>query len=254
MTYERIAFANPQSLPLDDVSGLGVSEAYKQDYRLQSTVSFRLESANSIEKAIELLKEDASFVQVRMPAGRCEAKQMRLAGLEFLDRYIVASVSVPKCNYAVEKKRLDVCREWSHRDRVLNVAFESFNRDRRFCWSSDADPASTKGVLSDYLDASRASGDTMFQGYSQTTLVAFLVLEQFDDEAIVRLAAVDAKYRALGVAVELYCAALDHCREKGIRTLSGRVSTSNTSALNIYSLLGARFSQAEDVYISGLNE
>lgn len=250
MKYERITFANPQELSLDSARGLGIVEASRQDYRAHRIVAVKLEVPENIKKAIELFKKDATIVQVYMPAGTCSASFMHFAGLDFLDRYVIACVNVAKSDFTLKKRRLAVRNGWEDRETILDIAAESFSHDSRFRWAADMGPRDIKNVLSEYLDASYASEDIVFRGYSKDDLVAFLILERIGEEAIIRLAAVDAMYRALGVAVELYYEALEYCRQADIRALSGRVSTSNTSAMNIYSLLDARFSQAEDVYIT----
>jgi len=69
------------------------------------------------------------------------------------------------------------------------------------------------------------------------------------NQAFIRLAAVDEKYRVAGVAASLYAGAVEKCREQGIKKIWGRISSRNMSVMNLYASLGAVFSQPLDVYV-----
>ena len=69
---------------------------------------------------------------------------------------------------------------------------------------------------------------------------------------MVHLAAVEAKYRVTGAAMGLYAKAIEVVRERGFKTLEGRISSFNTPVMNLYATFGAQFSEPQDVFLKDL--
>lgn len=63
-----------------------------------------------------------------------------------------------------------------------------------------------------------------------------------------RLAAVAPDLKKTGVGIDLYAGILGKLQKLGIRRVFSTISSSNTSVMNIYSMLGFRFSHPEVIY------
>jgi GNAT superfamily N-acetyltransferase len=63
-----------------------------------------------------------------------------------------------------------------------------------------------------------------------------------------RLAAVAPHLKQTGAGVDLYAAVLHELRNLGIRRAVSTISAANSGVLNVYSLLGFRFSKPEIIY------
>ena len=50
----------------------------------------------------------------------------------------------------------------------------------------------------------------------------------------------------------LYARAIQVARERGYRSLEGRISSLNTAVMNVYASFGAVFSDPEDVFLKAL--
>jgi ribosomal protein S18 acetylase RimI-like enzyme len=70
------------------------------------------------------------------------------------------------------------------------------------------------------------------------------------DESVadLRLAAVAPELQGTMLGFDLYLAVLDTLKELGVRRVVSTVSGTNTSVINVYSMLGFRFSEPEIIY------
>ena len=124
---------------------------------------------------------------------------------------------------------------------IENIALKSFPYDRRFHVRPLPDQETAEAVLSVWIDG---LNNTYVCRYKDRT-IGFIDLEAIDDETcFVHLAAVEEKYRASGCAVSMYAWAMQYAEQHGFKKLAGRVSTMNTAVMNLYSFLGANFSDA----------
>ena len=55
-----------------------------------------------------------------------------------------------------------------------------------------------------------------------------------------------------GAAMGLYAHAIEISRERGFKTLEGRISSINMPVMNLYASFGAQFSEPEDVFLREL--
>ena len=63
------------------------------------------------------------------------------------------------------------------------------------------------------------------------------------------LVAVEEKYRLSGAAMGLYAKGVEVARERGYKKLIGRISSQNVAVMNIYAMLGAQFSEPQDIFL-----
>lgn len=68
------------------------------------------------------------------------------------------------------------------------------------------------------------------------------------DLSDLRLAAVAPDLKQTGVGIDLYAGVLETLRKMGIRRVISRISSANTGVMNLYALLGFRFSHGELIY------
>ncbi len=68
------------------------------------------------------------------------------------------------------------------------------------------------------------------------------------DQSDLRLAAVKPDLKKTGAGVDLYAGVLHELRRLGIRRVVSTISPANTGVMNLYSMLGFRFSAPEVIY------
>jgi len=68
------------------------------------------------------------------------------------------------------------------------------------------------------------------------------------DLSDLRLAAVAPDLKQTGMGIDLYGGVLETLRKLGVRRVVSRISSANTGVMNIYALLGFRFSHPELIY------
>ena len=92
--------------------------------------------------------------------------------------------------------------------------------------------------------------DTYYVCRFQKEIIGFIeIVKSAEDSAVIRLAAVDPKYRLSGGALSLYAGIANLFKENGFRRIEGRISCKNMPVLNLYASLGANFSSPLDIYI-----
>ena len=168
---------------------------------------------------------------------------LRQKGYAFADRTIKASIPLKAskdfqklCRIKIEESKLN--------ERICEIAKKSFTEDIRFFDSLP--PKMNETLLEDYLSKMQACYVCRLKG----EIIGFIEVVETDKiSAIIRLAAVDEKYRLSGGALSLYAGAANLFQEKNFRKLEGRISCKNLSVLNLYASLGATFSAPLDVYI-----
>ena len=85
--------------------------------------------------------------------------------------------------------------------------------------------------------------------YFKEIPVGFAALQRNDDSFEIMLAAVDEKYRMTGAAVSLYSHLVQYAKEKNAKKIEGWISSVNMAVMNLYSSLGASFSNPSDIFI-----
>lgn len=128
-------------------------------------------------------------------------------------------------------------------ERIHEIAKKSFTQDVRF-WT-EFPPTMNVEVFENFFAAMKVC----YICCVKNEIAGFIEIAERDSEAVIRLAAVDEKFRLSGAALSLYAGASDLFRQKGHRKLVGRISTRNMPVVNLYSTLGAIFSEPQDVYI-----
>ena len=175
------------------------------------------------------------------------ADMLRQKGYVFADRTVKASIPLKSsadfkrlCRLKIEESKLNA--------RITEIAKENFREDVRFFVSFP--PKFDEQLLENYLSEIKIC----YVCCCKEEIAGFIEVVEIMDEnknwsGVIRLAAVDAKYRLSGAALSLYAGAAELCRQKNFRRIEGRISCRNMPALNLYSSFGAAFSEPLDIYI-----
>lgn len=203
---------------------------------------------------------DATHAKVVMPACADSETDMQEKGFTFADRTLRTTINVGKVSADLQKlQRMPIVETENHRDAIFRIAHASFTRDRRFHITPWCDQEVSALVLKVWADQLGPTLVCLFHDQP----IGFLNLKDLGTESaetairkpetlFVHLAAVDEKYRLTGAAMGLYARAIQVARERGYRSLEGRISSLNTAVMNVYASFGAVFSDPEDVFLKAL--
>lgn len=188
------------------------------------------------------------IVKVSLPSTNENEILMFNNGFRFVERTVQTSIQISKVDLNFDKLiRLNVEETTKYKDRIEEIALKSFPYDRRFHLRINFDDQDLfRLIMKEWID----DLDSVLVAKFKDTVVGFLALkETAEDTLFVHLAAVDEKYRLTGAAMSLYSKAAQVARDKGYKTLEGRISTRNTAVMNLYSYFGAHFENPIDIYL-----
>lgn len=189
--------------------------------------------------------EGATHARVILPSCADSEVEMQRSGFVFADRTLKVSIPLSKVTMDLKRfQRMPIVETMEYHEDIFRIAHESFTRDRRFHVVPKCDQSVSAVVLHQWVDE---LGPTFVCLYHDQP-IGFLNLK----ENVVHLAAVEAKYRVTGAAMGLYAKAIEVARDRGFKTLEGRISSLNTSVMNVYATFGAQFSEPQDVFLKDL--
>lgn len=189
---------------------------------------------------------DATHIRVCVPAGYENSQEMLRRGFYFVDRTLDVSINLrrSKLDFA-SMVRIEPIITSQYRSEVREIARQSFPTDRRFHLNVAPNQTVANIVISGWVD--RLSEYYLCEHKGEK--IGFLALTGDEQQRFIHLAAVLKRYRTSGAALSLYAAAARDCKAAGIQSLCGRISSTNTAVMNLYSFLGASFSNPCDVYL-----
>lgn len=166
-------------------------------------------------------------------------------GWYFADRTLKVSIPLSKVTMDLKRlQRMSIVETSDYKEDIFRIAHESFTRDRRFHVTPKCDQKVSAIVLRQWVNA---LGPTLVCLYHDKP-IGFLNLKG----NVVHLAAVEEKYRVSGAAMGLYAKAIELCKERGHKIMEGRISSLNTSIINLYASFGAQFSEPQDIFLKEL--
>lgn len=199
------------------------------------------------------LDDKATIARVSLPSTLDNLKTMTALGFTFADRIIKATISLSKCSLDLDKMmRLNIEENFeTHKEHLLDIACASFTTDTRFNLKNNNDDADTvRVVLTSWFD----DLSSVYVAMLKDTAIGFISLKELDSSSLyVHLAAVDEKYRLTGAGMSLYAKALLIAKERSYKKLVGRISSKNMAVLNLYSTLGAQFTEPKDVFLQEIS-
>lgn len=201
---------------------------------------------HNVEAWAAFQKKPSKFVV--NPDAREIAKLLRNEGYFMVDRTIKATIPIKNDRDFSRLCRIPLERIDKLEDRIYEIAKQAFLPDSRFFDRTNTSDDEKRGSICAFVDEMKSVYICRFRGEIAGFLEVLPDVEN-QNQAFIRLAAVDKKYRVAGVAASLYAGAVEKCREKGIKKIWGRISSRNMSVMNLYASLGAAFSQPLDVYV-----
>jgi len=189
--------------------------------------------------------EEATHARIILPSCADKEVEMQRRGFVFADRTLKVTIPLSKVTMDLKRfQRIPIVETTDYKEDIFRIAHESFTRDRRFHVAPKCDQAVSAVVLRQWVDE---LGPTFVCLYHEKP-IGFLNLR----ENFIYLAAVEAKYRVTGAAMGLYAKAIEGARERGFKTLEGRISSLNASVMNVYATFGAQFSEPQDIFLKDL--
>lgn len=168
---------------------------------------------------------------------------LRQKNFVFIERTLQATIPLKAsadfkkfCRLSLETSELN--------ERIREIAKKSFSQDVRFFIS--VPPVMSENLLENFLSELKSC----YVCRVKNEIAGFIEVVESEEkfEGVIRLAAVDEKFRLSGAALSLYAGAADLWREKNFRKLTGRISAKNLPVVNLYATLGATFSRPYDIY------
>ena len=208
---------------------------------------------------------EATHARIILPSCADAEVEMQRRGFTFADRTLKVSIPLSKVTVDLKRfQRMPIIETVDYKEDIFRIAHESFTSDRRFHVASKCNQDVSAVVLRQWVDE---LGPTLVCLYHETP-IGFLNLKfpeaeieqqpstsqppNFPTSPFVHLAAVEEKYRVTGAAMGLYARAIELSRERGFKTLEGRISSLNTPVMNLYASFGAQFSEPQDIFLKEL--
>lgn len=142
--------------------------------------------------------------------------------------------------------RLEMIETMDYREDILRIAEASFPYDRRFNLTPDCNPTVRHEELARWVADLGPTWVALLKGQP----VGFMNLREVECTTLAyHLVAVEEKYRLSGAAMGLYAKGVEVARERGYKKLVGRISSQNVAVMNIYAMLGAQFSEPQDIFL-----
>lgn len=194
--------------------------------------------------------KDVSVCSSVLPPAQSSWRQvLPQAGFEFVDLSLQVTLSLPRAKLPPLRSPLRPALPADHAA-IEAIANESFSHGRYH-----ADPGFAKHlanrryshwVRNALIDPSEI--DRIYVLENGGRVAGFFHVTVEGDLSDLRLAAVSAESKTTMLGVELYSAMLHELRRQSVRRVVTSISAVNTNVINLYSLLGFRFSSPEIIY------
>lgn len=196
----------------------------------------------------ELYWSSKKYARISIPAQSKNVKEFSAHGYALIDRTLEVKIPLAKTQVNIEKYiRMPVIKTSSYKEEIQKIAIESFKFDNRFRVTIDEnwEEIYTK-ILERWIDEI----DNCFVCLYKDKVIGFMeIKDENTDNPFIYLAATDEKYRLTGVGMTLYAYVVNYYKNLGKTAVIGRISSKNTSVMNIYTTLGGQFSKPWDIFI-----
>ena len=195
----------------------------------------------------EIVGDENQNVRADLPVAADYASAMAERGYILGDRTIGVTINLTRVNSDIDKLiRFDIEDGTAEKDRILDIAVQAFDYDRRFNIRPIPDRKIRESVLAEWVDKL----SNVYICRYKSEVLGFIDIEEVDEKTCdIHLAAIDQSTRLPGVAMSLYAFAVQKSIDMGKRRLTGRISSRNMAVLNVYASLGAVFSEPRDIYL-----
>lgn len=206
-----------------------------------------IDNLNSITSIDELFKQEPNAIRIKAPAEIDYQLELEKRGFFRADRMLKASINLKKDLSDISKKiRRGIVASNDYKEEIFNIALKSFSVDRRFhvkkIYDNDLAGAILKRRIYEIHE--------FYLVFFKDIPIGFAGIDEVEMNSYeIKLAAVDEKYRMMGTAFSLYGSLAINLAERGATQLFGWISTVNVAVMNLYSALGASFSEPSDIYL-----
>lgn len=193
-----------------------------------------------------------SWEKIIEPTSAANEIARQREGALLVDRTLGVTILVSRVTVDLRRMmRLEMVETTDCRADILRIAEASFPYDRRFNLTPDCDPSVRHDELARWVADLGPTWVAVLKGLP----VGFMNLRPVEgrpDTLAYHLVAVEEKYRLSGAALGLYAKGVEVARERGYKKLIGRVSSQNVAVMNVYAMLGAQFSEPQDIFLKEL--
>ena len=173
-------------------------------------------------------------------------------GFYLTDLRLDVKVKLKTLKESNAKKRFDI----SVYEQIENVEsdvkvlfYNAFTMDRRFHLKRVPDQNLANMIIDSYIKEAISKGMIFVACRYKKKIIAAAFLEHMDEKVNVFLAGTLPEYQGSGVSVELYRFFADYAKARNAKILTGEISASNTSVMNLYANLGANFYSPRFLYV-----
>lgn len=190
------------------------------------------------------------------------AEELRKQGFYFHERFffIENSLRTAEMRNGTEGGISEILLEMSNEypPDIYELAYESFETDRRFHLERQFDQSKAKTVKEAYINQCRERGCMVFSARKDGKLLGYIIVDTHPGRGAgcfqIMLGVTCPGIRGKMTAVPLYRGLLEHMAmpgNGGFTKYCGYISTTNTASINLHSHLGARVVGTVDEYIRG---
>ncbi|MEE3466945.1 MAG: GNAT family N-acetyltransferase [Eubacterium sp.] len=192
---------------------------------------------------------DYEYVTIS-PPDRDQGRRLSYDGFSLLDRVVDVEVKSTQVQ-GLNRYRFTISKESvsEKKEEMLAICSEAYVNDYRFYVSGERSDPDAVARMRDLIGQLEHPGTILLWVEYRENGIGFLALTSEEDAMRITLAAVLPKYQGSGVALELYTKGILVAAEAGMNRVIGRISTTNTAVMNLYSHLGAKFTSPMDVYV-----
>lgn len=208
--------------------------------------------------------EDAYIIQQVQSNDMQRVEELQKQGFCFHERFLFIEIllkSATGMRNGIERKRaseisLKLGNEYP--PDIYELAYESFETDRRFHLERQFDQNRAKAVKEAYINRCRERGCIVFSACKDRELLGYIIVDTHPGRGAgcfqIMLGVTRAGIKGRMAAIPLYCGLLEKMAMPeygGFTKYCGYVSTTNTASINLHSYLGGKVVGTVDEYIWG---
>lgn len=207
--------------------------------------------------------DDAYIIQQVESNDMQRAEELRELGFYFHERLLFIEISLKSATgmrNGIEGGASEISFKLSNEypPDVYELAFKSFETDRRFHLERQFDQTKAKDVKEAYINRCRERGCKIFSAYKEGELLGYIIVDTHPGRGTgcfqIMLGVTRAGIKGKMAAIPLYRGLLEKMvmpEYGGFTKYCGYVSTTNVASINMHSYLGGKVVGTVDEYIRG---
>jgi len=208
----------------------------------------------SWEEAAYIIQQVDSFDMVRIA-------ELQKQGFQFHERFLYVEINLKatsgirnRLSGSVAELSLEMGHQYTND--LYELAYKSFETDRRFHLEQQFDQHKAKDVKEAYINRCKEQGMTVFSARRADELLGYIIVDLHPNQKAgcfqIMLGVTKAGIKGKMAAIPLYNGLLDRMflsEGGGYVKYCGYISSTNTASLNLHYQLGAKAVQVIDEYI-----